>query len=250
MSSAFDQSRYAVRLAWGLRGAREVLPGAAAVAVVDVLSFTTAVAVAVERGIAVRPLRWGEASAAEIARSSGAVLAVWRSHAGPGSVSLSPASLARAQGVSRVVLPSPNGATICAEVAGQGVPVVAACLRTAHAVAARLARVDGPVAVVPAGERWGDDDSLRPALEDELGAGAVVAALLAARPGLEVSPEAGAAAAAYGAVRGALLPTLQRCGSGRELIERGYPEDVEMAADADCTDVVPLLVDGWFVAAD
>ena len=39
---------------------------------------------------------------------------------------------------------------------------------------------------------------------------------------------------------------MRECGSGKELIARGYPEDVEMAADLDVSGNVPRLVDGAF----
>lgn len=67
MSPVFGQRGYRVRFDWGPAGAEAVGAGAAYVAVVDVLSFTTTLTVAVEHGIAVLPYRWRDASAAETA---------------------------------------------------------------------------------------------------------------------------------------------------------------------------------------
>ena len=61
--SVYDQHGYRVRFDWGLRGAEECGVAAAVVAVVDVLSFTTATTVAVGRGIEVLPYRWRDHSA-------------------------------------------------------------------------------------------------------------------------------------------------------------------------------------------
>lgn len=246
MTSPWGQQAYAARVAWGLREARELAPGASAAVVVDVLSFSTCIDVAVARGIAVRPFRWRDERAGAEARSVDAVLAVSRQAAGPDDVTLSPASLARTS-ATRVLLPSPNGSTISAELDRVCGLVVAGSLRNRSAVAAFLGRIDGPVVVVAAGERWEDDDSLRPAVEDLWGAGAVIDALLTLRPALPASPEALAARAAYRAFEDDpdLLAT---CASGRELVERGYPRDVAYAAELDVSAVVPLLRDGWFVA--
>ncbi len=212
-----DQSSSRVRLEWGPTGAGAV-PADIAV-VVDVLSFTTTLSVAVERGIEVFPFRWRDSRAAEHAMRHGATLAVGRfealSRGDARHVSLSPASLSEVEGVERLVLPSPNGSTIAFALADSGAQVVGACLRNAGAVARWLApRVaDGAsVVVVPAGERW-DDDTLRPAVEDLWGAGAVLDAL-AAEDGI-VSPEARMAAAAWRAAR--LPDDLLRCASGVEL---------------------------------
>ncbi|MDW4906865.1 2-phosphosulfolactate phosphatase [Streptomyces sp. ADMS] len=94
--------------------------------------------------------------------------------------SLSPAALRRAPFAARLVLLSPNGSAISAA-AGDTTRVVAACLRNATTVGAWLAErgygtAERPVCVIAAGERR-PDGSLRPALEDLLGAGAVVASL-------------------------------------------------------------------------
>jgi 2-phosphosulfolactate phosphatase len=121
--------------------------------------------------------------------------------------------------------------------------VVAASLRNAAAVARRLVpRVSGGVAVIAAGEQW-PDGSLRPALEDLWGAGAVISALLAA--GADgVSPEARSAAAAYDAVADRLCVELAACASGRELVGSGFAQDVALAAELDASPVVPVLPPG------
>ena len=73
---------------------------------VDVLSFTTTLTVAVERGIRVLPIRFGSTEAAREARRHRATLAVGRSQvAGPGQVSLSPGTVLRSEGIERLVLP-------------------------------------------------------------------------------------------------------------------------------------------------
>ncbi|MET9350707.1 2-phosphosulfolactate phosphatase [Streptomyces termitum] len=212
-----------VSFGWGPAEARALAPGAACVVVVDVLSFTTAVGVAVERGTAVYPYRWRDGTAAAYARERDAVLAVGRREAtGEHPWSLSPAALRAAPVPPRLVLPSPNGSTIAAEAAGGGATVVAA------------------------GERW-PDGSLRPALEDLLGAGAVLAALRAAG-GRSLTPEATAAATLWDATDDPAA-ALHGCDSGRELYAYGCRRDVEVAAETDASAVVPVLVDGAFQEA-
>ncbi len=228
---------------WGPTGATAV-PADYAV-VVDVLSFTTTLSVALERGIEVFPFRWHDSRAAEHAMRHGATLAVGRfealSRGDARHVSLSPASLSEVEGVRRLVLPSPNGSTIAFALADSGAQVVGACLRNAGAVARWLAPkvADGAsVVVVPAGERW-YDDTLRPAVEDLWGAGAVLAGLVQEHAD-EASPEARMAVAAWQATR--LPEDLLHCASGVELTEAGFAADVEIAAQHDVSEVVPVLV--------
>lgn len=247
LDPAHTQAPHRVRLEWGPTGAAAVVPGADVAVVVDVLSFTTTVTVAVERGMVVHPFPWRDGRAQAYAAELGATLAVGRFEARerPGLVSLSPASLAAVEGVERLVLPSPNGSTISATLAESGAVVVAACLRNAAAAADWLAGrlADGAVvAVVAAGERW-PDGSLRPAAEDLWGAGAVLGGL---DPDL-LSPEAQLAADAYAAVADRLPEALAACASGRELVAAGFADDVVAAARLDVTGVVPRLVDGAFV---
>ena len=230
------QHAYRFRLDWGPVGAEAIGPVDIAV-VVDVLSFTTTLTVAVERGIEVFPFRWRDDRAEAYAREHDAVLAVQRQDAVPGRPSLSPASLHRAEGVRRLVLPSPNGSTISSLLADGGATVVGASLRNRTAVAEWLAPrcVDGAsVAFIASGERW-PDGTLRPAVEDLWGAGAVLDVL---DPD-ELSPEA---AMARDSFRATDLPdVLRECAGGRELIARGYAEDVAVASRMDTASVVPVL---------
>lgn len=146
------------------------------------------------------------------------ILADGRDPSGP---SLSPPSLAVLPTGSRVVLPSPNGSTCAVTAAEAGATVVAGCLRNASAVASWLTAQALPVIVIAAGERWGDG-SLRPAVEDLLGAGAILARLTGS-----TSPGAAVAAGAFKALAERVPETLAGCASGRELAEKGRVTDVD-----------------------
>jgi 2-phosphosulfolactate phosphatase len=183
---------------------------------------------------------------AAVAREHDAVLAVGRSRAGPGQISLSPQTLVEPPaGVRRLVLPSPNGSAISAALAGSGATVVGASLRNARAVGdwVRREAAGRPVAVVAAGERW-PDGTLRPAVEDLWGAGAVIEALAGQRT---LSPEASGALSAYASIAGSVSDSLTLSGSGRELREAGFGGDVVIAAEVSVSEAVPVLREGWFV---
>ena len=219
---------------WGATGAAAIGSDVDVAVVVDVLSFTTTLTIAVERGIRVHPFRWKDERAAAYAAEHDAVLAGPR---GPG-VSLSSAAMLEVSGVERIVLPSPNGSAISFGLADGTATVVGASLRNRMAVARWVPR-GARVAVVAAGERW-SDGSLRPAVEDLWGAGAVLAALVDLGHG-DLSPEARVAEQAFRAVVGSLETELMACASGRELVDAGFRADVQVAADLDVGNVVPVL---------
>jgi 2-phosphosulfolactate phosphatase len=242
-ASPFEQAGFRARLEWGLAGVRLLAPVVDLVVVVDVLSFSTAVSIAVEQGARVVPYpmdgRVDDGTAATHARAIGATLA--RPNRGGPGPTLSPASLAGMRSGDLLVLPSPNGSTCAVEAAATGTMVVAGCLRNASAVGRLVDAHGGTAAIVLAGERW-PDDSLRPCVEDLLGAGAILA-------GIEprsLSPEARAAVGAFRSARSRLGPALTDSASGRELVQRGHGADVALAAALDATDRVPVLVDGAF----
>src|SRR6185312_4740711 len=107
----------------------------AVLVVVDVLSFSTALDVAVGRGIRVHPFPWNDQAEQYAGRIGASVAVGRRSISASRPWSLSPAALMRAPVVSDLVLPSPNGSSICAAAGATGTPVIAACLRNAGAVA-------------------------------------------------------------------------------------------------------------------
>ena len=243
MPSPFDQSFYQVRCEWGAAGLAR-LAGAApdVVVVVDVLRFSTTVTDAVARGET--------------------VVLDDAAHAAPGNPSLSsrfPSLSKRFPSLSsRFPSLSRNGATVAAAASAvRPVPLVLlGCLRNASAVARavlaqqqrRGARTS--VAVIAAGELPPDgstSDPLRFAVEDQLGAGAIIDAL--ADLGLDhSSPEAAASCEAFRGLRRAIRHLLTASGSGQQLLERDARAEILNAGELDAVDAVPVLRGGIFEA--
>jgi 2-phosphosulfolactate phosphatase len=233
-----------VEFEWGADGARALGARCDVLIVVDVLSFSSAVDVAVSRGASVLPFPRYDDSAAEFAARHGALLASnRRGGTREQPYSLSPVTLLEIPPGSRLVLPSPNGSAISSAAASGGHQVVAGCLRNASAVTAAGRDADH-IGVIAAGERW-PDGALRVAFEDLMGAGAIIARL----PSAGFSPEARAAAAAFRDASAELLPRILECPSGRELTEKGFDEDVRLAAALDVSNSAPRLIDGMYRSA-
>jgi 2-phosphosulfolactate phosphatase len=246
-----DQGGFAYRFDWGLDGLYAIGPSSEAIVIVDVLSFTTAVDVAVARGATVLP-HGSRPTAEAYAGERSAIVAIDRGEQDEEGWSLSPASMTTIPPGTRVVLPSPNGSALASAAAEIDAAIVlAACVRNATAVAQAARSMADTIAVVAAGEHWfGWDGSMRPCVEDLLGAGAVLTAL---DPSASVSiprcsPEAAAARAAFVGARPRLAEALRACASGVELIEQGFADDVEIAAALDASTTVPVLKDGAFIA--
>ncbi len=236
-------------LDWGAAGARHLPRDVGVTVVVDVLSFTTTVGIACERGMTVVPYHEYE-NAQRFADEHDAVLARRRDRHDRSSISLSPDSVRRCvDPPPRLVLPSPNGSTISRLLGGGGRAVIAASLRNADAVAAHVHRdhPDAVVAVIAAGERW-EDGSLRPAVEDLWGAGAVLDAL-ARRGRPDLSPEALAAVHAWRGAAADASRTLHDTVTGRELDALGFPDDVRVAGEIGASTVVPVMDGGLYRAA-
>ncbi|MBF1999216.1 MAG: 2-phosphosulfolactate phosphatase [Synechococcales cyanobacterium M58_A2018_015] len=76
-------------------------------------------------------------------------------------------------------------------------------------------------------------------LEDRIGAGAILSQLEG-----RLSPEAAAAVAAFQIHQHRLPSVLRQCSSGKELVERGFATDVELAAQLNASDAVARLMQG------
>lgn len=253
----FAQSDFRLRCDWGATGGRYISQTAALSVVVDVLSFSTTVTLAVERGIEIIPFPWRDGRAASFAAEQGAQMAVGRleGRTSPGQLSLSPCSvLGLAEVPSRVVLPSPNGAAIAHALAETETPMVAGSLLNARAVAEFAIEKmgdTGSVALVAAGERW-RDSSLRPAIEDFWGVGAIaheIADIMGEDILLTASPIMQSAVASYRYAADDLVGFLSRSASGMELIEADFAEDISVAARLNTSAALPLLHEGAFRAA-
>ncbi|MFC5433678.1 2-phosphosulfolactate phosphatase [Microbacterium suwonense] len=216
MPSPFDQSYYQVRVEWGVEGLARLAP-ADVVVVVDVLRFSSTMANIVAGG-----------GSAELADAR-----IW----------------------------SANGAEVAAAAAETGAVVLVGGIRNAAATARavmtlqehRAART--AVSVIAAGER-SPAGALRYAVEDQLGAGAVIAALTDL--GIDHSaPDGAVAAESFRALRRALRHLIAASGSGRELVD-GVASTARMAdlgirpattaeaGELDAVDAVPVLRDGVF----
>ncbi len=131
-----------------------------------------------------------------------------------------------------LVLPSPNGSTL--SLSTGEVPTFAGSLRNASALANVLRKFGTGISIIPAGERWKDQKTLRPAIEDLIGAGAIIHALKGSR-----SPEA--AAVVFNEFKSKLATILRQSSSGKELIGRGFENDIGLATALDESDCIAML---------
>lgn len=143
------------------------------------------------------------------------------------------------------ILVSACGADLVTALAGHPAAIVAGSLRNAAAVARWALDRQGDkgdrftVAVVASGEPR-EDASTRFAIEDLLGAGAIIDAL--ASVGIDYcSPESAAAAAAFTGLRNATGALISASASGRELTGEGREADVKFAIAIDSETTVRVL---------
>jgi|HigsolmetaAR202D_1030399.scaffolds.fasta_scaffold00767_9 2-phosphosulfolactate phosphatase len=236
-----QQSDFDIRFEWGIEGVRNVAnpqPSDASI-IVDILSFSTCVDIACSRQAQVLPYSHNDDSSFSYAQTRNALLASKRLEQG---YSLSPRSLLNIEAGTRLVLPSPNGATL--SLACNSPIVLAGSLRNAAAVAHYAQRHAKTITLIAAGERW-NDGSLRPAIEDLVGAGAIIHYLSGKK-----SPEARLAEQAFLSHHNDLSALLVACASAIELSERGFAFDVALALELNVSTAVPRLYDSSFFAAE
>ncbi len=232
----YDQTEYDIACEWSAEGVSMLAPTADVVIVVDVLTFTTCVEFATNQGAVVYPYRWRDETTYDFAKKINAEIADPNN---PNGFSLSIISLQNLPEKTRLVLPSPNGSTV--SLLAGNTPVVAGCLRNCRAVAESALKKGKRIAVVPAGERW-ENDTLRPSVEDLIGAGAIISYLQGS-----LSPEALVAKTVFENLSKNLVENMKNCISGREKIARGEERDIQLAAEINISDCVPILKNYAFI---
>ena len=228
----FDQAHFDIRCEWGSAGLTHLAHGEVVV-IIDVLSFSTAVDIALDRGATILPYQWDDECVLEYADANAALVA--SRDRSSSNYSLSPKSLLDVPPGSRLVLPSPNGSSLCFQARDRGSAVIAGSLRNAKSVAEWAQKAAKPINIIPCGEKW-EDGSLRPAIEDLIGAGAILSQLRGSK-----SPESEIAIAAFESARSDLGSIIRNSASGRELIERGFEQDVDLASQLNVSSTVPKL---------
>lgn len=247
----FDQSPFACKLEWGQRGAREAAERGDLIIVVDVLSFSSTVTTAAEYGAVIYPYPPPvNEHAHRFAEEIGARMVWGRAESEKfGGPSLSPLTFLPSDEGHKFVMCSLNGAA-CTWAATKTAAVIAGCLRNASAVAAyaneQSAILGADITVVPCGEQWNDpagqENRLRPGIEDYLAAGLILSKLNGSK-----SPEAQVCAGAYEYSRLNVAELIYDSGSGRELRQRGYEADVTHCIETDRSSAVPVLEEGRFM---
>lgn len=249
--SVFAQSPFQCRVEWGRRGAREAAKRGDITIIVDVLSFSSTVVTALHVGAEIFPYPPPlNEKAKAYAKQLEAELIVSRAEAAKtGKHSLSPVIFSGADLGKRFVLCSLNGAS-CTWIASKVPALLIGCLLNTSAVAEAANHIQkqtgANITVVPCGEHWedpkDDENDLRPAIEDYLGAGAIMEKLQGSK-----SVEAQLCMSAFQYAKSNINEFIWDCGSGRELRERGFVEDVTHSAAIDVLQVVPTLQNGRFV---
>lgn len=236
----FSQSHYDIRLEWGVQAVEQLAAEADCVVIIDVMSFSTCVSIATERGGFIFPYPWKDARAQDYAAVKNAQCAQFdRRFEGPG-FTLSPCSLQEMPAGTRLVLPSPNGSSLTFSAKKARVDIYTACFRNLSATA-RACEKYSRILVVPAGEKW-PDNSLRPAIEDLAAAGGLISRLKHRR----LSVEARGACAVYETMD---RQELLHCGSALELQRRGFAADVELCLQQDLSHYACKLTEQAFFAA-
>lgn len=233
----YNQNEFDIRLEWGLKGVEELAPISDVIIIVDILSFSTCVDIATQNGAIIFPYRWKDESAIEYAKSMNAELATFKRKYTDG-YSLSPTSLMKITPQTKLVLPSPNGSTL--SLATGATPTLCGCLRNAKAVANLAKEYGKKISIIAAGEQW-TDKTIRFAFEDLVGSGAIISYLTGC-----LSPESKVGLSVFKDSIPTLFNDIKNCSSGKELMERGFENDIILACELNSSNNVPGLTDNYF----
>lgn len=234
----YNQKEFDIRLEWGKKGVEELAPISDVIIIVDVLSFSTCVDIATKNEALIFPYRWKDDSAIQYAKNMNAELADFKRKITDG-FSLSPTSLLKIKSKTKLVLPSPNGSTL--SLSTGTTPTLCGCLTNAKAVATLAKKYGNKISIIAAGEQWADN-SLRVAFEDLVGAGAIISHLTG-----NLSPESKTGLTIFENSKTTLLEDIKNCSSGKELIKRGFENDILLACDLNSSNNVPILKENYFI---
>ncbi|MBI2902771.1 MAG: 2-phosphosulfolactate phosphatase [Candidatus Methylomirabilis oxyfera] len=225
---------------------RRSAAGQAAV-VIDVIRASTTITIALHHGCAgivpVRTLR--EARAVALTLGNGALVAGERAAAKMAGADLgnSPSEYGRERVEGKTVVLTTSNGTRAIRTIESARAVVACAFLNVSATARWLQRAGADVLIVCAGRNG------QFCLEDAVGGGMLIDCLsrLSDRC-LELSDAARAVHLLYSTNRGDLLEMLRGCEWGREITRKGFGADLEVCAQVDLTDVVPVMREGRLVA--
>jgi len=239
------------RLEWGRRGCLKAVERRDIPVIVDVLSFSSLVATAVNHGGLIYPCRESDNPEALADQIEGSVTVRRKEVPAKGRYSLSPLTYFDIETGTRVVVVSPNGAT-CSRLGFEAPLLLVGCLlnarSTARAVSSIMMGTDFDVSIVACGEREKTnrgEGAIRWAVEDYLGAGAILSDIPFAK-----SADACVCENAFRASKKKLDTILRDCPSGCELAEAGFEEDIVYCSRLDYLEIVPGLTGDHFNAFD
>jgi 2-phosphosulfolactate phosphatase len=245
----FNQNPYECKMEWGRRGAREAAERGDIVMIVDVLSFSSTVVSALDKGAIIYPYP-PNLDGKLYAESIGAEFILGRAEAARlDKPTLSPVSFNQEHNSKKYVLTSLNG-SFCTWIASKVPALLIGSLLNASSVAYAANQIQkqtkANITVIPCGEQWEDnkihEDTLRPAMEDYLGAGAILSYLAGKK-----SPEAELCTTAFLHAKHIIDEFIWDCGSGRELREKGFESDVTHCSRLNVYQTVPVLCRDHFI---
>jgi 2-phosphosulfolactate phosphatase len=218
-----------------------------AVAVIDVIRATTTITMALHQGCAgvipVRTLNEARAVARNLGRR--ALLAGERvaEKAAGFDLGNSPTEYRRERVKGKTVVLTTTNGTRTFHAASEARAIIACSFPNVSAAARRLVATGLDILIICAGRRG------RFCLEDVVGSGMLIdrAFRISDRP-IECSDAAMAAHQLCTIYQDDLPGMLRGCEWGREIIQKGFGADLELCAQVDLTDVVPVMHKGRLVA--
>ena len=218
-----------------------------AVAVIDVIRATTTITMALHHGCAgVIPVRTLSEARAVARRLGGGILLAGERGADKAAgfeLGNSPAEYGRERVKGKVVVLTTTNGTRAFQAAPGAQAIIACSFLNAAAAARWLAGTGFDILIVCAGTHG------HFCMEDAVGSGMLIDRLLSiATRAFELSDAARAAHQLFATYRDDLLGMLQGSEWGRNIIQKGFGADLEICAQVDLTDIVPVMQKDRLVA--